>query len=176
MNDTIIGLYNTTAGGSTGGFNGTYASPSQMPQQAMDDSLTTKYLNTGQLGGYNKSVNGPGIGTGFLVIPSISNSTIACGLLFATADDDPNRDPITVTLEGSNETLIEALNNGSSWTLIYSGSTGINAVNSPDRKTNGTQQNFPKKGPFASYRLLITSKRNDSNSVQYSEARIMGYI
>jgi hypothetical protein len=174
VNDTIIGLYNTTAGESTGGFNGTYSRVYEMPKYAMDGLVITKYLNFGHRGGPNLVVNGPGIGTGFLVIPSISNSTLACGLLFATANDNPQRDPINVTLEGSNALTIEALNRGSSWTLIYNGSTGIDTIS--NRSTYGILQNFSNTKHFASYRLLITSQRGNGDAVQYSEARIMGYI
>lgn len=120
--------------------------------------------------------NGPGIGTGFLVIPSISSSTLACGLLFATAKDNPHRDPITVTLEGSNATNVTTLDHGSSWTLIYNGSTGINETSHPGFETNGTVQIFENTKRFSSYRLLITSQRGIADAVQYSEARIMGYI
>jgi hypothetical protein len=173
VNDTIIGLYNTRAGGSTGGINGTYP-PNEAHKYAMDDSPETKYLNFGHKGDPQSLVDEPGIGTGFLVIPSVSNSTLACGLLFTTANDNSYRDPITVTLEGSNATSLTELHLDSSWTLIYNGSTGIDANNS--RKTNGTQQNFQNAKRFASYRLLITSKRGVGDAVQYSEARIMGYI
>ena len=173
--DRIIGLYNTTAGRSTGGFNGTYSSVSEFPSSAMDNSTTTKYLNFGLTGGPGAVVYGPGIGTGFIVTPSISSSTLARGLLFATANDVPNRDPLTVTLEGSNMVTIAALNLGSSWTLIYSGATGINPTTDPGRSAYGTRQNFPNTIYYSSYRLLITSQRGNDSSVQYSEARILGY-
>ena len=93
-------------------FNGTYSSSSEMPHAAMDNSTSTKYLNFGQIGG-----------PGFVVTPSIKNSTVACAFLFATGNDHPNRGPLTVTLEGSNASTITALHFGSSWRLIYNGST-----------------------------------------------------
>ena len=176
MNDIIVGLYNTTAGRSTGGLNGQYGNGHMLPKYAMDNSTFTKYFNYGHKGGFNKKVDNAGAGTGFLVIPSISNSTLACGLIFATGNDRSDRDPITVTLEGSNASAMESLHNGASWTLIYNGSTGIDTVNDPGRLKYGAQQNFSNTIHFSSYRLLISSQRNFSDAVQYSEARIMGYV
>ena len=176
MTDAIVGLYNTTAGGPIGGWNGTYSEANEMPHRAIDNSTNSKYLNFGGKDCSGCTAYQSGLGTGFLVIPSLSNTTIARGLRFATANDSPERNPLTVTLEGSNGSNIIALNQGSNWTLIYNGSTGINAANDHDRQIYGTQQNFSNKKPFASYRLLITSKRGDGNSVQYSEVQIMGCV
>jgi hypothetical protein len=43
--DSIIGLYNTSAGQSTGACNGSYSGPAEMPDKAIDGSLASKYLN-----------------------------------------------------------------------------------------------------------------------------------
>jgi len=163
LGDEIIGLYNTTAGASTGTFDDLYSNTEELPKFAMDNLTATKYFNYGR------------IGSGFVVIPAISKSSVACGLLFATANDNPNRDPITVTLEGSNASDINAVRLGTNWTLIYKGPTGISAV--MNRKTYGLQQTFKNEKQFASYRLLISSIRVDgADAVQYSEARIIGYV
>lgn len=108
--------------------------------------------------------------------PTRNVSSVACGLLFATGNDYPERDPLTVTLEGTNATSVTALNDGASWTLIYSGPTGMELPIIPPRSTYVAQQNFSNTIPFRSYRLLVTSQRNRSNSVQYAEAHIMGYF
>ena len=129
-------------------------------------------MNFGVTGGFYNISDAPGIRTGFYVTPSISNASIAVGLLFATANDAPNRDPLSVSLEGTNS---DAYDLGSSWTLLYNGSTGINAVSVPDRMTYGIQQNFSNTTPYKSYRLLITSQRGPERAVQYSEAHIIGY-
>ncbi len=124
----------------------------------------------------NAVLNQPGVGTGFYVTPSISNASIAIGFLFATANDCSYRDPITVTLEGINATTTAALNLDSSWTLIYSGPTGIDPITTPPPMTYVPQQNFSNIMAFSSYRLLITSQRNlTANAVQYSESQILGY-
>ncbi len=61
---------------------------------AIDDLLTTKYLNYGNNGSTSVTIVQPGINTGFYVTPNISN-----------------RDPFTVTFEGTNSL---AFNLGSS--------------------------------------------------------------
>jgi hypothetical protein len=171
--DPIFGVYNTTAGQSTGGFNGRYSVPAEEPSMAIDGLLSTKYLNFGNNGSGSANLSQPGINTGFYVTPNISNASVACGLLFGVAADSPERDPITVTLEATNST---ALNSSSSWTLIYSGPTGIDPVIVPNRSTYATLQVFSNTIAYQNYRLLVTSQREGySNAVQYSEAQIMGY-
>jgi len=170
--DPIFGVYNTTAGQSTGGFNGRYSFPTEEPPMAIDGLLSTKYLNFGNNGSGSANLSQPGINTGFYVTPNVSAS-VACGLLFGIAPDNPGRDPITVTLEATNSI---ALNSSSSWTLIYSGPTGIDPVIVPNRSTYATVQVFSNTIAYQSYRLLITSQRAGySDAVQYSEAQIMGY-
>jgi hypothetical protein len=171
VGDTIIGLYNTIAGGPTGGSNGIYSSsPSEQPPSVIDGNTHTKYLNFG-----TGSV--PGINTGFYITPAVSNTSVACALRFATANDSPYRDPITVTFEGSNNSSsVGALNFGSSWTLIYNGPTGISSIIDPGRSIYVAQQNFLNTIAYAHYRVLVTSKRGTDNSVQYSEVQIIGYV
>ena len=114
--------------------------------------------------------------SGFYVSPVSSTASIAISLLFATANDVPDRDPITVTLEGTNVTSTAALNLGSSWTLLYNGSTGIDATNAPNRSMYVAQQNFSNTRALRSYRVLVTSQRGNTSSVQYAEAQIIGYL
>jgi hypothetical protein len=169
----IYGLYNTTAGQNTGGYDGRYPALAERPSSAVDNNTLTKYVNFGNDGCFVCTVAQPGQNTGFFIIPPTMNYTVAHGLLFATGNDAPNRDPLTVTLEGSNKTDINQLQMGSSWTLIYNGSTGI--TSDPGRFTYGTPQNFSNTIPSVSYRLLITSQRGPDLAVQYSEAHILGF-
>ncbi|CAF4303969.1 unnamed protein product, partial [Rotaria sordida] len=173
--DSIIGICNTIAGGSTGTSGSSYPFY-ESPSNAIDGSTSTKYLNYGSSSSSCSSSSPAGIDTGFYITPAISNTTVALGLLFATANDVSNRDPITVTLEGTNATSSAALDSGASWILIYNGSTGIDPSTDPGRGTYVSQQNFSNTIAFSSYRLLVTSKRSNGNSVQYGEAQIMGYI
>ncbi|CAF5180628.1 unnamed protein product, partial [Rotaria sp. Silwood1] len=116
--DSIIGICNTIAGGSTGESGYNYPS-NENPPNAIDNDINTKYLNFGDsFTGCSGSSPG-GINTGFYVTPAISNTSVVAGLLFATANDFSSRDPITVTLEGTNETSTAALDSGASWILIY---------------------------------------------------------
>jgi len=169
--DTIIGLYNTTAGGSTGGKNGSYSADTEYPEKAIDNSTETKYFNYGTFVNRNSNRPNAGVGTGFYVTPSISNASLVVALRFATGNDLEQRDPLTVTLEGTNSTSLDI---GSSWTLIYNGSTGLES--DPGRKSYGVQQNFTNTIRCASYRLLVTSQRGMHIGVQYSEVEIIGYI
>jgi hypothetical protein len=172
--DMIYGIYNTTAGQDTGGFNGSFSVPTEEPPFAIDSNLSTKYVNFGTNGGYNAIPGQVGIGTGFFAISSLGSAFVARGIQFATGNDAPNRDPITITLEGSNSTNVNQLQMGSSWTPIYNGVSGISAAVAPNRTTYGVQVTFFNTKAFLSYRLLITSQRGDDIAVQYSEARILG--
>ncbi|UJR18959.1 hypothetical protein I4U23_022088 [Adineta vaga] len=171
--DPIIGLYGTKAGGPTGGLNGRFTTiSSERPSSAIDNNVNTKYVNYGNYSYINGNFSQAGRDTGFYVTPTRITFSVANGIIFATASDYPERDPLTVTLEGTNST---ALNSSSSWTLLYTGATGIDPVTAPARQTNGTLQVFSNSIAFRSYRLLITSQRSYQDSVQYAEANIMTY-
>jgi hypothetical protein len=175
--DKIVGLYKTTAGQSTGAFDGFYTGAQEGPRSAVDSDTSTKYLNFGDYNGSNTVCINYQCGrrTGYFITPSISKTTVACALLFATGNDNPDRDPIIVTLEGSNATSDALLHLGSSWTLIYNGLTGISPTVNDARSTYMIQQNFSNTQIFASCRLLIVSQRAPTIAVQYSEALILGY-
>jgi hypothetical protein len=174
--DLIVGLYNTATGQGTGGYNGRYSSSAEDPPKAIDGFLNTKYLNFGLQSTDGIMLDNPGVNTGFFVTPTISNASVAVALRFATANDFPNRDPLIVTLEGTNATDLIALHRGSSWTLIYNGPTGIDSTTTPARNTYMQQQHFSNTIGFRSYRLLVTSTRGSDDCVQYAEAQILGYI
>ena len=170
---TVAGLFDTSAGGSTVGSNGRYSPSAEEPPMAFDNITATKYLNFGGTGGHDQTLIQPGVGSGFYVTPSVSNASVAIGLLFSTTNDLPNRDPLTVTLEGSNS---DSLDSASSWTLIYTGPTGINATIDPGRQIHAPPQYFYNAVAYRSYRLLVTSQRGNDSSVQYAEAQIIGYV
>jgi len=75
-----------------------------------------------------------------------------------------------ITIEGSNQ-LSSLLNYGSSWSLIYNGTSGLDI--DPDRYsfgkviwiTNNTIR-------YSSYRLLVQHKLGEGNFVQYSEFQL----
>ncbi len=100
--------------------------------------------------------------------------SLLASIRFCAAPSLPERDPMTITIEGSNQPSSSALLLGSSWNLIYNGSSGLNS--DPGRTSFGMTQTIPNNVLwYNSYRLLITSKRNISNAVQYSEVQLFGY-
>ncbi|CAF1424109.1 unnamed protein product [Adineta ricciae] len=171
--DPIIGLYGTKAGGPTGGTNGMFtAIPSETPTSAIDNNVNTKYVNYGNYSYINGNFSQAGQDTGFFVTSTSGNFSVANGIIFATGSDYPERDPLTITLEGTNSTTLLP---NPSWTLVYTGATGIDPTTAPARLTYGTLQVFSNSIAFRSYRLLITSQRSYQDSVQYAEAHIMTY-
>ena len=167
--DFIKGVYNTFAGGPTGGFEGRYSPYNEVPPNAIDGDVNSKYLNYGTRAVINSQLTNAGKDSGFFVRPTAGIS-LANGVLFSTGDDWPERDPLTMTLEGTNATN---LNSSSIWTLLYTGPTGLETT--LGRKANGTIQTFPNSLTFKSYRLLILTQRDIQDSVQYSESHIMRY-
>ena len=112
-----------------------------------------------------------GIGTGFIVIPQ-QGATLLKAIQFIASVDMAANDPLTITIEGSNATFpIFML--GKSWSSIYNDSTGLDA--DPGRGADGLIQCIPNNAIwYTSYRVLVTSKRGASNSVQYSGVRLLG--
>src|SRR5439155_13668085 len=73
-----------------------------------DKNVNTKYLNFDKLN------------TGFIVTP-VAGKSVALGLRLATANDAPERDPMTFTLEGANTPT-------GPWTLVASDVTGLSGL------------------------------------------------
>ena len=94
-------------------------------------------------------------------------------LQFCTGNDYPLRDPLTMTLEGSNQNG-STLFLGSSWSLFYNGTTGL-AVD-PGRWSRGVTQTFSSNTiAYSSYRILITLKRGVDYAAQYSELDLFAF-
>jgi len=176
-NDTIYGIWNTTAGGDatlamSGNGVGNYY-PGQSPENAFDNNCTTKYTSFG-ICGNNPSLSSPtcGINTG-LYITLNQGAVVLGGLRFCTGYDYPSRDSMTMTLEGSNQTGA-ALMLGSSWNRIYNGSCGLDV--DPGREAFGQTQTFSNNFiAYSSYRILITSQRASDYATQYSELELFEY-
>lgn len=82
------------------------------------------------------------------------DATVLLNFRFRTANDSPQGDPQTLTIEGSSKPTF-ALILSTSWTLIYNGSTGLEANLS--RFQYGSYQNLPNNTvSYKSYRFLIT--------------------
>jgi hypothetical protein len=139
------------------------------PVNVVDNNVATKHYNFLSTASATSGVN-----TGFYVTPQAGNS-VATGIQFATANDCPVRDPIMMTLEGTDVPSAQLLL-GASWTLIYAGSTGISTTVTPNRMTYIPMQNFTNTVAYNSYRLLITVQDGIGGGVQYSEANIFGWV
>ena len=99
----------------------------------------------------------------------LSDSPIILACRFCAANSLPARDPLSVTIEGINQTG-SSLFLGSSWSLIYNGSTGLE----PDtgRFNCDTIQTLSNSIAYKNYRFLVTLKRSNQSAVQYSEIQL----
>jgi hypothetical protein len=133
--------------------------------RAIDGNLDSKYLNRGQdLDGSNPH----GDNTGFVVSPAGSGTVDE--VQFATGNDVPDRDPLSITVEGSNDPNASAAQ-GNGFTLLYEGPVGL--ANDPGRKAWGPVIKFANSTAYKTYRVLVTETRGDSaDAVQYSEVKL----
>jgi hypothetical protein len=169
--DLIWGVHNTVAGGAST-ISGPLApgdqSPgyplNEMPDNAIDHTLD-KYLNFGQ--------NNDGVNTGLIVTPSMGQ-TLVTGLRFQAANDSPNRDPFTFTLEGTNDS--DPTLPGTGWALIASGQTGFQTDPGRDIwQIAGSEPSFANSSIYTSYRLLFPTMRGTGqNSMQVAEVEFLG--
>ncbi|CAF0988775.1 unnamed protein product [Adineta steineri] len=168
----VYGVYNTkinqnSEASTSGDSSGNYPA-SQSPAQACDGNPQTKYLSFGRCSGGEHGVE-CGSDTGFY-LELKRGASLVTGLQICTGEDFEERDPLTVSLEGSNQSGT-ALTLGSSWTLIYNGTSGLEKE--PDRLTCGIVQPTNNSIQYKSYRFLVSSKRGFQNSVQYSELKLL---
>jgi hypothetical protein len=112
-----------------------------------------------------------GLNTGFYVKLKRGVSLVT-GLQICTGNDFPERDPLTVSLEGINQTGRD-LTLGWSWTLICKGDSGLQS--DPGRRNCGIVQLFSNSIQYKSYRFLASLKRSLVNGIQYSEVKLFGY-
>jgi hypothetical protein len=112
------------------------------------DNAPTKYLN------FDIS------DTGFTVTPSVG-LTVVRGLSLQSANDGPDRDPVTYTLEGSYD--------GENFTEVSSG----DVADFPERfHTNYIF--FDNNTPYLTYRLLFPTVDNSTCCMQIAEVEFLG--
>jgi len=140
--------------------NSSYPSPNETPQKAIDGT-TAKYLNFGNTR------------SGFIVIPSAPSTVQSFQL--TTANDAPERDPLSFSLYGTNAPIVSADNsNGLAepWTLIGSGalsppaSGSFNTLYTPTDVINST--------PYAAYKMIFPTLRGSPAAqccMQFSEVQ-----
>ena len=134
-----------------------------------DGKFTTRYTTRGNSSSGTNAI--AGLNTGFHVTVAQCQPTLTT-FRFATASgaSPPTRDPLKVTIEGTN---CDSLFNCTSWTLLYNGTTGLDTVT--NRSSYGSFETIPSPQAFTSYRFLITEKRSNSDFVTYSEVELYGY-
>ncbi|CAF0824416.1 unnamed protein product [Adineta ricciae] len=132
------------------------------PGKACEGNVSTKYVSFGPCheGTLYTNDHGCDLSTG---------STLVNGLRVCTANDHFERDPIIVSLEGSNSTGTN-LTLGASWTLLYDGPSGISL--DPGRRKCGSIQYFDNIVEYSSYRFLVSGKRRKADCIQYSEVKL----
>jgi hypothetical protein len=137
-----------------------------------DGNLTSVYTNYENCNTGSSTISITcGKNTG-LYLTLNSEPFILVAFSIGTVPTYSTRDPLTITIESSNLTG-SALTLGSSWTLIYNGSSGLTL--DPGRATMGPLQILPKFSiQFTSYRLLVTSKKDNDTCTSYSEAALFG--
>ena len=174
-NELVYGLWKTALLGDAPssvpgeGVGGYY--PTGVPQYAFDQNSITKYTSFGTCspGAY---IPDCATNTGFDVTPQ-QGATLLQAVQFTTAFDLPARDPLGITIEGSNATL-SALMRGASWSLIATLSTGLDK--DPGREVDGLLQCLNANAIwYTSYRILVIAVRDVAECVQYAEVKLLGY-
>ncbi|CAF1426104.1 unnamed protein product [Adineta steineri] len=162
-NETVYAIWNTTAGddsspSSPGQKPGTYY-PGEPPEAALDGNLSSEYTNHGICSASDPLKNECGIQTGFYVT---FNSTpfILVKFRIATNKHSPERDPNTITIEGSNNNESDLVF-GKSWNLIYDGDAGLAKV--PGRRAYAEDKE--KLQPWQLYLELFISSLEKLSSV-----------
>ncbi|MFB0552056.1 MAG: hypothetical protein ACETWQ_01975 [Phycisphaerae bacterium] len=132
---------------------------SESPLKALDDNIKTNYR-------HKKGEIKP---TGILVTPS--KKKVVDRLIFTTADDAPERDPVAFEFYGSDQSIT------GKWTLIASGK--IDDFNQetpwPRLTKNETPIMFDNDVAYKHYKLMITAVRDagSADSMQFAEVELI---
>ncbi|MFC1604139.1 sugar-binding protein [Planctomycetota bacterium] len=133
----------------------------ETPDLAIDDDINTKFLHF-------KGENEP---TGIRVTPS-GGPSIVTEISLTTANDSPERDPITFELSGSNDSI------DGPYEVIASGDVVDFAgeVEWPRFTKNATAITFDNDVAYAHYQLLFPTVRDagSANSMQIAEVELLG--
>jgi hypothetical protein len=121
----------------------------------------------------NKYLNFQETNVGFIVTPTALS--VLTGLRFSTCNDAPERDPFTISIEGTNSPNATTTLN-STWTTIYSGTSGL--ATDPGRNAFGSTASFTNSLSFTSYRMLVQSVRDGvaANSFQFQEIELLALV
>ncbi len=145
-----ISIWPITAGsGLTVGVNSNSPQSEQVPN-AIDNDINTKYLNY------------YGANSGFVVTPA-TGATLVTKLTFTTANDSPERDPITYKLEGSKD-------GGSTYTTIVN-SAATNLTTTRFAKAEGAE--IANQEWYTTYRVTFPQLRSNT-MMQIGEVELLG--
>jgi len=165
--DPIVGIAATpgsatSTAATAGGGSGNAFPTAEGPANSINNNQGDKYLNFQQSG------------TGLITTISANGPQASLtGFRFSTGNDAIERDPATISIEGTNSpNAVVTLN--SAWTSVYNGVSGL--ATDPGRNTFGSQINFAASPAYSSYRVLITSVRTpgSANSFQFGELELIG--
>jgi len=158
--DPIVAV--AAAAGSNNSSTTTNSPAGQTADKLIDGNTATKYLNLQKTG------------AGVIVYPLHQwPATTVGSFKIATGEDAPERDPVTITIEGTNDRYATSTLN-SHWTLLYSGPSGLST--DPGRSTFGPEVAIGNSTAYKTYRVLVTAVRDEStaNSFQMSELQLIG--
>ncbi|MFH1716026.1 MAG: LamG-like jellyroll fold domain-containing protein [Planctomycetota bacterium] len=156
--DVVKGVPDEPRDGSVAGWpDGEY------PGLAVDDDVSTKFLH----------FKGEVEPTGFVVEPAMG-LTIVTGLTLTTANDSPNRDPVSFELSGSNESL------DGPYELIAAGDVAdfAQADAWPRFTKNATAISFANEIAYKYYQVMFPTVRDagSANSMQIAEVELLGEV
>jgi hypothetical protein len=122
----------------------------EVSPKAIDNDFNTKYLNFDKLN------------TGFTVTPSVGSSVVQ-GISLVSANDAPERNPTSFTLEGSND-------GGGTWTPIASGPIPAFTAFFQEKVIM-----FANAAAYTSYRILFPTVQDPiaANSMQIAEVQLL---
>ena len=188
--DPIVGFDSATLGGNSNYANGSLAYPggpgnwpnAEPPQQCINISAFN--AAAGNSTADCKYLNFSGVGAGFYITPSAPSlsggPSVLTGIEFATANDTPSnqsRNPVTVSIEGSNAPSYD-LSYGTSWTTIASSlSTGLGAIVGYSNSW-APEQTVANTTAYTSYRIIITGQQGGITSpgsiFQFGQVELFG--
>ncbi|QJE97341.1 glycoside hydrolase family 95 protein [Luteolibacter luteus] len=157
QDDLVQGLSNTSKGDANSLSTSDDSSAQESVANAVDGSPSSKH--------YSKAKN-----SGLVVAPGLGPS-IVTGFRFATGNDMPGRDPVQITIEGSNSP--ESSKSGAKdFKLIYEGPSGLEGQTNRQRWGEGIR--FNNTTAYSSYRILVSQSRETGGGTQYGEIQLFG--